>query len=419
MDKRYERKENEDDVPYGMRLVEIKKEERPDDLDWQDILDLTGLNIKNKDSLRKAQDTELGGLAVHKYYQKKILELLEDKNKNNNQETTQFDKIRESISELDIKKRENQLVNNQLNKLKRELIKPMAIAEEMKQFYIDKSMKIYIPEYCYEESNDTSEYEMILHITDWHIGALIIDCISNNYNWNIANDRINQLIEKCYKYIEMYDIKKVHVINTGDMIEHLTMRRTQNQYCEFLQSEQINKAIELIYRLLVALNKYCYVEYDSIYGNHDRMAGEYKANYDGDNADIVIREQIHRYVEISGNKKIKTNVRKATDNEIIKDICGFKCKFVHGDFNVQKDNKTVLRNDMSMNNEQYDLYFKGHLHNFQLEAENNGRYIITTGCLSGYNDFSKRFGCSTKASQTIVILGQNRQLEMIKDVQLN
>lgn len=65
MNPKYLRKDNEDDLDYAMRLVEIKKEEKPDDLDWADITELLGLDL-NKDSLRKSQDTIFGGIAVYK-----------------------------------------------------------------------------------------------------------------------------------------------------------------------------------------------------------------------------------------------------------------------------------------------------------------------------------------------------------------
>jgi predicted phosphodiesterase len=304
---------------------------------------------------------------------------------------------------------------NELNRLKREFIKSITIAEDIKD-YLQEHNTIIIPEYCKEEIEDSSEYEMIIHITDWHVGYVIDDCKGNYFNWEIANKRIDKLIQEANKYIEMYNIKKIYVINTGDCVEHISMRRNQSQFCEFNQAEQINKAIELIFRLLVALNKFCFVEYDSIYGNHDRMNGDKDANLDGDNAEVIIREQLYKYIELSGNKRIHVTNRRHTDKEIVKDIKGLKCKFIHGEFK-SNDGKQLMKNEISVNNEFYDLVFKGHLHNFKVESENNGRYVISTSCLSGYNDFSLRFSCSSCAGQTIAILTE-KKVEMIKDVQL-
>jgi len=214
----------------------------------------------------------------------------------------------------------------------------------------------------------------------------------------------------------MYDIKKIYVMNTGDMIEHISMRKNQSQFCEFNQSEQINHAIKLIYRFLVALCRDCFVEYDSIYGNHDRTNGDASANLDGDNADTVIREQISTYKELSNNVRLNVIQRRHTDKEIVKDIEGLRCKFVHGNIGVKND-KTQLKNEMSMDNEFYDILFKGHEHNFRMVSENNGRYIISSGCISGFNDYSVGFGCTTVASQTIVIVTDNK-IELVKDLQL-
>ena len=53
MNSRYQIREGEDKYEYGLRLIQIKIEEKPEDLDWQDIIELCGLDC-HRDSLRKA-----------------------------------------------------------------------------------------------------------------------------------------------------------------------------------------------------------------------------------------------------------------------------------------------------------------------------------------------------------------------------
>ena len=195
------------------------------------------------------------------------------------------------------------------------------------------------------------------------------------------------------------------------------MRKNQSQYCEFNQSEQINHAIKLIFRFLVAISDKCEVEYDSIAGNHDRQNGDLSANLDGDNAETIIRDQIGNLIEIGKIEKITVIDRPHTDNEIIKEINGVLIKARHG-HDVIKDDKRQLKADISMDEAFYKLLIKGHEHNFRCVSENKGRYIVSTGCLSGYNDYSTKFGCATNASQTIIILNQDK-IELVKDVQLN
>ena len=54
-----ERKANESKLEYLLRLCKYKIEEKPNDLDWQDIVELTNLNV-HRDSLRKAMNIQFG-----------------------------------------------------------------------------------------------------------------------------------------------------------------------------------------------------------------------------------------------------------------------------------------------------------------------------------------------------------------------
>ncbi|GAA0082955.1 hypothetical protein [Clostridium sp. CTA-6] len=401
------RKEGESLFDYYKRITLGKKEFDIDYIEWGNII-LQEDNTYSSENLRKAF-----------YVVEKMFKKLENENIKNISDDSLLEEVKNILGELDIKKQEVRNKTNKLNRIKREFVKTIELSNDLKRYMKENNFTVVIPEYCNNEINvNKQDYTMILNISDLHIGCVINNCKSNYYNYEVAKKRIDKLIDECYKYIEMYNIKKIYLINTGDTIEHNSMRKNQYQYCEFGQSEQINKAIDLIYYLIISLCKYCYVEYDSIAGNHDRMNGDYSANYDGDNADNIITEQIRKYNELSGNKRANIIKRNHTDKEIIKEINGLKCKFIHGDSQNNKDGKTILKNEISMDDDFYDILFQGHWHNFKLESENNKRYIVTTGCLSGYNDFSKRFGCSTVASQTIAIIGNN-QVEMIKDVQLN
>lgn len=344
-------------------------------------------------------------------------EYLKWKGELNSSHTTKISKVKELLGEQVILKKQLQNEKNQISRFANSFVKSVSIAEELAAIQEANGFVVNVPEYCHVKIDNTGEFEMIVHITDWHIGYIIENCKGNYFNWEIANERVNKLISECRKYIAMYNIKKVYVINTGDMIEHISMRKNQSQFCEFNQSQQINHAIEIIFRFLVALCKDCNVEYDSIYGNHDRINGDYSANLDGDNADTIIREQIMRYAELSNMARLIVVDRPHTDKEIIKTINGIRTKAKHGDKGV-KDDKADLKNDISMDEEFYQLLLKGHEHNHRVISENKGRYIVSGGCLSGYNDYSTAFGCATVASQTIIITKAN-EIELIKDVKLN
>ena len=71
----YAKRENETDYEYGLRLIKSKVEDKPNDLDWEDIVEELNLNI-HRDSLRKSVQGEYGGYSVMQHYEEKIRELL-------------------------------------------------------------------------------------------------------------------------------------------------------------------------------------------------------------------------------------------------------------------------------------------------------------------------------------------------------
>lgn len=374
------------------------------DLDWKEIVDKYDIKC-HYDSVRKASQTIFGNYFVREYLKAK--DIVES--------SPTLEDARQILGEQYIVKQQIHNDRLKLNKIKRDLVPSLTVADEIKQYMKDNNFTINIPENVYEPMLDNSEYTMICPITDWHIGYMINNCNGNYFNWEIANERVGKYIAECKKYIYMYGIKKVFVISTGDMIEHVYMRNTQEHNCEFLQSMQIVKATKLIFQFITALAENCNVVFGGIAGNHDRLSGDKKKNFEGDNANVIITEHIKDLVEISGSQRISFIPVNYNDSEINLNINGLLCKFIHGD--KYKNSKTNLSKIISNDNQFYNLIFSGHLHNFSVQSENHGRYIISSGCLSGWNDYSRDFFASSNASQTIVILGKNK-IEMIKDIQL-
>lgn len=380
------------------------KELKLNDMEYQDIIDKYGIKM-HYDSLRKSQQTPFGTVAATQYL------LMKNDNKSSMQ------KAKDIVGEQYLLKKQLQNENNQIRKVKNDFVRAISVAEDVINAFREDGFNITIPEQChYPISVNDKAKTMICIISDWHIGYKIINCKGNYYNWEIANERVNKLISTCQKYVELYGIERIYVYNLGDLVEGTYMRATQNQFCEFLQGEQVQKATKLLYRFITALSEMCDVVYDGIAGNHDRTNGIKTENYDGDNVNSTITPLLKEMFEIAENKRVHVVERDYSDKEIVNDICGIKCKFVHGHAH-SKDDKQKLKNEISMDNEIYDLYCEGHWHNFRCLSENRGRYIVTNGCLSGYNDYSTTFGCATNASQSLIILG-DREIEMIKAVDL-
>jgi len=401
------KKDNETDFQHHKRIVMGKLVTKTfSDEDYTDLSELAYGQRYSSDVARRMF-----------YGSRDTIQLMENCQIEGMSDKSILSQAKELVGEQFLLKKQLQSEKIQINKFKNDFIRSIAVADEIKEYLSKTDFNIEIPSYCHIPlAYNKKSHSMIVCISDWHIGCTIINCKGNTYNWEVANDRVNILIETCLDYIDRYDISQVYVYNLGDTIESTYMRKNQSQYCEFFQGEQIAKATELIYRLLVALCEKCYVQYDGVAGNHDRFVCDKSENLDGDNANSVITPMLSKFTEISGNKRLCVVNRNYSDKEIVANINGVLCKFVHGDKSVKKDN-LKLKSEISMDNQFYDLYFEGHWHNYKSVSENRGRYQITTGCLSGFNDYSSVFGCSTVASQTIVILGQD-EVELIKDVQL-
>lgn len=331
------------------------KELKLNDMEYQDIIDKYGIKM-HYDSLRKSQQTPFGTVTATQYL------LMKNDNKSSMQ------KVKDIVGEQYLLKKQLQNENNQIRKVKNDFVRAISVAEDVIEAF--KRDGFEIPEYNYEPIVSSDNKTLVVFIGDWHIGYRIINCKGNYYNWEIANERINKLIDECYKLIRLYNIEKVKVFNVGDQLEGTYMRQTQNQYCEFLQGEQIAKCIKLTYRFLTALSKECNVTYDGIAGNHDRVNGDKTANYDGDNANSTMTPVLAFLVEESKNKRIHIVERNYSDTEINTEINGVKFKIVHG-HEHSKDDKNKIKNEISMDNEFFDVYVEGHFHNFRCLSENH------------------------------------------------
>ena len=406
MDERYLRRENEGNTEHELRLVDIIKTEKPDDLDWEDIKTLIGYE-GHKDTLRKANDSEFGGYAIHKYYQTKEIKQL-PKNK--------IEEVTDLIGELDVKKQEVRSKTNQLNKIKRTFIKSIEISNDLKQCYLENMDSF--PEFNYEPIIDYSENKLIVCTGDMHIGYIINGYKGNYYNYEIAQLRLNKLLAEIEKTCNTYDIKTVVVVNVGDSIENTGMRVNQSYECEFDLSHQIHKATKLLFSFITEISKMNKnVEVYSLGGNHDRMSGMKENNLEGDSANVIINEDLKFYVELSKNERIIINDIDYKDDSVAFKVNGLNIKALHGDNRVSEPKK-LFDAECSMDNINYSLILRGHYHNFNVSSQNNGGYVVTNGCLFGYNPYSvKKMSCNTNATQTLIVVGKE-EIECIRDINL-
>lgn len=229
MNKEYFRKENENELDYAMRLISKKKEERVDDLDWSDICDLMGLDL-NKDSLRKSQDTEFGGLAVYNKMKERILQDKPEDYQNEIQvQLQELKKERMKIAD------ERAALNRRLRKEARKsdlndlAIECAEIVSKNNPLFEAKEYKIVKP------LNKTA----LLTLSDLHFG-FGIDEFNNTYNPDIFKSRFDFLLNQTIRYMKSNSVEQIYVLGLGDYLSGIIHNGVRIENRERIVKQVIN-----------------------------------------------------------------------------------------------------------------------------------------------------------------------------------
>lgn len=404
-EERLKRKEEESELGYVKRIVYGKlKDKTLNDYDYTELSELIFNKAYSSDVARRM------------FYGARIIFELMDNEEINNLPKNKIDEIMEVIGELDTKKILVRNDTNKLNKIKRDLVKNVEIANYINE-YIERE-KYNFKLLSYNRVQEDSEKTLIVGISDWHIGYCIKDYKGNNYNYKIAQIRLKKLLSEIEKEIYKNKIKKVVVVQAGDITEGTYMRKNQSYDCEFNSNEQIVMAEELLYGFIESISAMnVNVDVYSVGGNHQRGNGEKDANIESDNNNYVIVKNLRKLFKVAKNERVNICDIDFKEDKAEFDL-GFGTILVkHGD-KSPKDDKKLYDSECSMNNTKYVLIIKGHYHNFAVTSQNNGSKVVTIGCLFGYNPYSvNTLQCTTHASQCLIITN-TEGIEYIRDINL-
>lgn len=309
--------------------------------------------------------------------------------------------VKDEIGELSIAKRSAQNSHRELNKMKREWSDRILLFDEIGEHVKEVDFN---REYEELEPLEITDNEMIVAMSDWHIGLK-----TEEFDFEVANKRIREYAQNVSHYAKIFNVNTVNVAGIGDLINGSYMRRNQLAENEFSFSEQISKATEIVFTFLQLLSTELNVVYvGSIIGNHSRMSSGARDNaQEGDSGENIIDETIMNYIKLSNNKRLTADNKKINNRELSLELNGVKLKGVHGD-NIKKNDKDKVGDSISVDGVMYDALMYGHFHHTSYVEENLGRYAIGMGCLQGATEFSKKIGFNTNPSQTIIVLEGQR-----------
>lgn len=249
----------------------------------------------------------------------------------------------------------------------------------------------------HENVKISSDNDILVILSDFHIGQCFRS-VWGEYNSDIAQKRINQLLNEIIAIQRFHNSEKCYVSLQGDMLSgniHKTIQVTNRENV----IEQIKIASEIISSFCYELTKYFSIVFlSSVVGNHTRMDKKEEALHDERLDDIITWGVKLSLKHIDNFHVLKRNL----DNGIADiDIRGKSYIAVHGDFDGY--NKVGVSNlCMHLGFIPYAITY-GHLHTCAVD-ETNGVKMIRSGSLAGSgDDYTIEKRLSGKPSQMVCV----------------
>lgn len=396
---KYNKLDNETDYEYGLRLISIKIEEKPDDLDWSDIVELLNLDC-HKDSLRKAA-------AVTDYSGYKVMQYFKDKIVSNNQDDSEA-----YLKELDAKKRElikerRKLETEKLeyNRWLREDARDDLFEEKVIQAIENNLGQIEQPEilpYFPKQSRSG-----ILNIADCHFGKDfsvygLNNEVINSYSPEIFYMRMNELLNEVVEYAHKEKIESFKVFNLGDSLDGF-LRNSQIWTLRYGVVESAIKFGEYMGKWLQTLSNEFDIEYYQTCGNHGelRLLDGKKNQHRHENIEMITGNIIRLINADNPNFKYIEN----KSGFIFTEVAGYNVMGIHGEV---KNLATAIQEYSDVYDTKIDYLIAGHKHHSEYVNCGVKRGVIGVGSIVGIDDYTLSLRKAADATSSFVIFEKGK-----------
>lgn len=245
---------------------------------------------------------------------------------------------------------------------------------------------------------------IVLSLSDWHIGARVDNVNGNNYNLNVAKERLREYVEVAKRRIVEIGPEEVYLLHGGDFIEHISMRSVNQAFdAEIDATEQLAVATRLFSDVIAEIASVSnHVTVAGVGGNHDRFTDDKKSGIYGDNLAYNIMDTmilLNDHLMFGDNVDIIDNRSDIYRAEI--NIYGKNILLIHGDTLSGNDKPKI---PVLLKDKILDYVFFGHYHSSRMIQENGFAFSIMVGSLQGNNTYSKQLNLpDSRASQMITI----------------
>ena len=241
--------------------------------------------------------------------------------------------------------------------------------------------------------------EAVLLFSDLHIG---VDCDNyyNKYNLEIAEERVNKLVDEVMYYCRVNRVRKIHFLSLGDAIHGLihTNARIEQQMDV---ATQVMYAAEIISQFLNALTELgIEITYRSVFDNHSRFIADKNQH--------IEKEQFSRIIDWYIKERLKDKPILFINDNIDGGIGKFKifnkvAMFSHGH---QGNKNSSLQEFIGLTREWVDYIFLAHYHNPAMK-DYQGCKVFINGSIVGTEQYAFGRRLFTKPSQKLLIFQEN------------
>lgn len=258
------------------------------------------------------------------------------------------------------------------------------------------------------------EKEAVLVFADWHYG-MVTNNIWNRYDTDICKRRVEEYIFKAINYIQINNVRKLHVVMLGDLA-HGSIHTGVRVASEEDTCDQLMNVAEICADAINELSRHAEtVCVYSTYGNHMRTIQNKKDSKHSDNMEKVIPWWIA--ARFSDREDIE--VFEADYEEFIKiNVCGYNICAVHGDLdNIKNFGVTANTIFTKLYGESIDYTISADKHHLE-EFESFDIENIIVGSLCGTDDYARDHRLFSAPRQTLMIFSEAEGRECTYNIKL-
>lgn len=357
MEEILKRRESETIEEWRVRLI-LAKEDGILDVSWNDIAELTGSEYCG-DNLRKVakgcvlmRDASLSKKVANAEEEMVRYEAAMDKQRARDERTD----LRKALRDTSRFVRRLDLMEERIRELGRKTYEPIT----------------------YSSSGDT-EREMIIILSDLHIGAKFNGIDGNSYSVEIAEERLKAYAMRVADLAGEQGVKKARIVLLGDLVsgnihKPIAVSNQENVITQVMRAADM--VSDFVYAMCRVFGE---IKLHSVSGNHSRIDLKDEALMD-DRLDRIVPWYVQNVLAVCDNLEVVDPVNTTLD---IVPVFGHEFYCVHGDYD-SFDATGVSKLAVFTGRMPYAVLY-AHRH-YPSITKPNGVWMVQSGSLCGSGD---------------------------------